>query len=890
MTPERWQRIKPLLQSALEREPGERSAFLAAECAGDLALRKDVESLITSLDHAGEFIESPAFEVMAGSLADDQVVGRNLGPYVISARLGAGGMGEVYLAEDARLGRKVALKMLPASLTTEDERVRRFQQEARAASALNHPNIITIYEIGEVDSRHYMATEFIDGETLFERLRAGLMKMSDALDVAVQVTSALCAAHQAGIVHRDIKPGNIMLRTDGIVKVLDFGLATLTEQKSDDLEAATLVKTKPGIIMGSAHYMSPEQARGQKMDPRTDIFSLGIVLYQMVSGRVPFAGQTMTDVLASILMLEPPSLSQSAPEAPEELQRIVHSTLRKDKVERYQTAGELLIDLKALKQRLEFEAELERSSQDRKNASTRRPRRSAKSKAISSLAVLPLVNASTDPNMDYFSDGITESIINSLSQLPKLRVVGRGTAFRYKGREVDPHEAGQQLGVRAVLTGRVRQIGNELMIAAELIDVTDDSHLWGEHYSRNLSDIFAVQEEIAKEISEKLRLKLTPAQRKRLTKRSTGSTEAYHLYLKGRFFWNKRTEQGLRQSIEYFQQAIHKDPAFAAAYAGISDCYTILVVRHGMSSVDGLLGAKAAATKALEIDNTLAEAHTSLAHALLHNWEWEEAEKEFERALALNPGDATTHNFFGEYLSAVGQIQKALVEIKKAQELDPLSLIINSLAAWTFYFARDYDQAIRECRKALEIDSNFSWARYRLGQAYERKGMFDEAIVELQKAKQLSYDNKEMSAALGHVYAVSGRQKEARSILDELQEESDRGSCSPYDIGLIHAGFGENDQAFYWFEKGYQAHDSKIIHLKVDPRLDGLHSDPRFADLVRRLGLPERLEFDVEADTVTPGPSGSTSPSVPLEQEIRFCTTADGVASLMPPWAMDHPL
>ncbi len=357
MTPERWQRIKPLLQSALERDPGERSAFLAAECAGDQALRKDVESLISSHEQAGDFIEAPALEVMAGSLADDQVVGRNLGPYAVSARLGAGGMGEVYLAEDSRLGRKVALKMLPAFLTTEDERVRRFQQEARAASALNHPNIITIYEIGEMDSRHFMATEFIEGETLFERLKSGLMKISDALDVAVQVTSALCAAHQAGIVHRDIKPGNIMLRTDGIVKVLDFGLATLTEQKSDDLEAATLVKTKQGIVMGTAHYMSPEQARGQKMDTRTDIFSLGVVLYQMVTGHVPFVGQTMTDVLASILMLEPPSLSQSAPEAPEELQRIVHSALRKDKEERCQTAGELLADLKALKRRLEFEVE-----------------------------------------------------------------------------------------------------------------------------------------------------------------------------------------------------------------------------------------------------------------------------------------------------------------------------------------------------------------------------------------------------------------------------------------------------------------------------------------------------------------------------------------------------
>src|SRR5882762_2094460 len=359
MNPERWQQIKSLLHSALERAPGERAAFLDEACAGTPSLRSEVESLIVSYEQAGGFIESPAVEFMADSLGDktESLAGQSFGPYQINARIGTGGMGEVYLAQDSRLGRKVALKMLPDYFTRDDERVRRFQQEARAASALNHPNIITIYEIGEIDSRHFIATEFIEGETLRRRMTRSQMEIGDVLDVATQVAWALSAAHQAGIAHRDIKPGNIMLRPDGVVKVLDFGLAKLTEQKGDDLEAATLVHTKQGIVMGTAHYMSPEQARGQKMDARTDIFSLGVVLYEMVTGRVPFAGQTMTDVLASILMLEPPSLSQSAPEAPEELQRIVHSALRKNKDERYQTAGELLNDLKALKQRLAFERE-----------------------------------------------------------------------------------------------------------------------------------------------------------------------------------------------------------------------------------------------------------------------------------------------------------------------------------------------------------------------------------------------------------------------------------------------------------------------------------------------------------------------------------------------------
>ncbi len=779
---------------------------------------------------------------MANSLSEqtDSLVGQSFGPYQIDARGGFGGMGEVYLAQDSRLQRKVALKMLPDNFTRDNERVRRFQQEARAVSALNHPNILTIYEIGQIDARHFIATEFIEGDTLRQRMTRMQMKIAEVLDVATQVAGALSAAHQAGIVHRDIKPENIMLRPDGVVKVLDFGLAKLTEQKWNDLEAETLIQTQQGIVMGTANYMSPEQARGLKVDTRSDIFSLGVVIYETLTGHVPFPGQTMTDVLASILMLEPPSLSQSAAGVPDELQRIVQNALQKDKEQRYQTAGELLSDLKVLKQSLDFELEPERSNLRLKTTSTRRLGRSAKTKAIKSLAVLPLTNVSDDPNMEYFSDGVTESIINALSQLPNLRVVARSTVFRYKGQESDPKEVGQQLGVRAVLTGRVRQAGDELMIAAELIDVTNDAHLWGEHYSRKLSDIFAVQEEIAKEISEKLRLKLTPAEQKRLTMRSTESAEAYQLYLKGRFFWNKRTQEGLRQSMAYFQQAIEKDPTYAAAYAGISDCNTVFVVRHGMSSKEGLPRAKAAAMKALEIDNALAEAHTSLAHAMLHDWEWAEAEREFQRALELNPGDASAHSFFAEYLLAVERIDEAIEEIKKAQEIDPLSLIINTIVAWAFYFAGQYDEAIIQCHKALEIDSSFSWAHYRLGQAYEGKEMFAESIAELEKAKELYPGNTEILAALAHAYAASGSKTKAQEILHELQEESDRGSCSAYDIALIHSGLGDNDQAFHWLEKAYQEHDGSIIHLKADPRLDGLHSDSRFTELVRRLGLHPR--------------------------------------------------
>src|SRR5437016_4663786 len=450
---------------------------------------------------------------MADSLTNLQgasFIGQSFGPYKILEHIGAGGMGDVYLAEDVRLGRKVALKILPVGFTRDHERVRRFQQEARSASALNHPNILTIFEIGEVDARHFIATEFIEGETLRQRMVKSHLEINEVLDVAVQVAAALTAAHQAGIAHRDIKPENIMLRQDGFVKVVDFGIAKLTEPKTDESEAVTLLNTKQGTVIGTAHYMSPERARGLQIDARTDIWSLGVVLYEMVAGSVPFKGATSSDVIASVLDREPTTLARFCPEVPNELEWIVKKALRKHRDERYQTIRELVTDLKSLARKLQFEEELARSADDRKSAdllrrssyaSSETDRAGAQSQeqrsrqVIDSLAILPMSNESGDPGMEYFSDGITESIINALSQLPGLRVVARSTVFRYKGLEVDPQEVGQQLGARAVLTGRVRQVGDELMIAAELIDVTNDSQLWGEHYNRTLSDIFDVRSE-----------------------------------------------------------------------------------------------------------------------------------------------------------------------------------------------------------------------------------------------------------------------------------------------------------------------------------------------------------------------------------------------------------
>jgi eukaryotic-like serine/threonine-protein kinase len=553
------------------------------------------------------------------------MIGKTLSHYQVTEKLGAGGMGEVYLAQDTQLRRKVALKLLPAQFTKDEDRLHRFEQEAYAASALNHPNIITIHEIGQVGDSHFIATEFIDGQTLRQQMTSRL-RLTEALDVVIQVASALTAAHAAGILHRDVKPENVMLRPDGLVKVLDFGLAKLAERSSPRMGAeaptAAQVDTDPGTVMGTAQYMSPEQARGLKVDGRTDIFSLGVVLYEMVAGRAPFEGATAADLIISIVEKEPAPLSRYAPDVRAELQRIVSKALRKDRETRYQTVKDLLIDLKSLREELEFEAKLERSGERNVTrgelvtpsggqagvaagelvVSTEeagvvvRTTSSAEylvgevrrhkgpvllalailiiagaaifysargGKAIDSVAVLPFVNASADPDTEYLSDGITESLINSLSQVSRIKVIARSSVFRYKGRETDPRAVGRELGVQAVLTGRVMQRGDDLSISAELMDARDNSHIWGEQYHRKLADLLTVQQEITRDMSEKLRLKLSGEEQKRLTKSYTENAEAFQLYSKGRYYWNRQTEDGTKKAIECFQQAIDKDPNYA---------------------------------------------------------------------------------------------------------------------------------------------------------------------------------------------------------------------------------------------------------------------------------------------------------------------------------------
>ncbi len=796
--------------------------------------------------------------------------GDQLGRYQIRSLLGAGGMGQVYLAQDTQLDRPVALKMLPANVTSDADRLRRFKQEARATSALNHPNILTIYEVGESEGAHFIATEFIDGVTLRVHMARNTLKISDALDLAIQMTSALDAAHRAGVVHRDIKPENAMLREDGYLKILDFGLAKLAERAAADSEAITLAETDPGIVMGTVGYMSPEQARGLVVDTRSDIFSMGVVLYEMLTGRSPFAGNSTSSVLVSILEREPPPLSRFIPNAPAELQRIITRSLAKNRDERYQTVRDLYVDLKAFKQEWDFQLKLENTTEKQgilhgggatligriadtvqekendfyKTLNSTQPRfsqtarRLNRDEPIDSLAVLPLVNASKDPGAEYLSDGITESIINSLSQLPQLRVMARSTVFRYKGLEVDPMEVGQALDVRAVMLGRVLQVGDQLVIKTELVDVADGSHLWGAQYNRKPADIFAVQDEISGEIYEKLRLRLTGEDhKKRLVKRYTDDTEAYQLYLKGRFHTSKATRDGLQKGIDYFNEAIGIDPTYARAYSGLAEAYYGLSSAH-LPPKEAMPKARAAAMKALEMDDTLAEAHASLALVkVFYDWDWNGAETEYRRAIELNPGYASAHHWYGWYLALMGRLDQATSEMNRAQELDPLSLEITADLGLSFFFARRYDRAIEQFRKALEMDQHFIWARFFIGWAEEQQGMIDEAIAEYQKAAQVE-DALVIKAALGHAYAVGGRVDEAQAILDEFERLSESKHVSPYDFAIIHTALGAREQAFECLERAYENRSEALVWLKVDPRLDPLRATPQFIDLLRRVGLP----------------------------------------------------
>jgi len=781
--------------------------------------------------------------------------GVRLGPYEIVSRIGVGGMGEVYRAHDPRLRRDVAIKVLPAEFSADSDRLRRFEQEARAAAALNHPNIVTIHSVEEADRTRFLTMELLEGRSLNELIATEGMPLDRLLKIIIPLADAVSAAHQAGITHRDLKPGNVMLTADGRVKVLDFGLAKLREPASLDADAnalPTATVTGEGRILGTVEYMSPEQVEGKPIDPRSDIFSLGVMFFEMATGRRPFAGDTSVSLLSSIIKDTPQSVTDLKPALPQELSRIVKRCLVKDPEYRYQSAKDLRNELR----------ELEEDSALPAGVPTRRRAtriavgallmaavglivgrlwftRGAAGGPIDSLAVLPFVNVGADPNTDYLSDGITENLINSLSQFPRLRVVPRSRAFRYRGRDAEPEKVGRELGVLAVLTGRVVQHGDDLNIQTELVDVAADSQLWGRQYNRKLSEIITIQEEIAKDVAEELRLKPTREEQNRLTKRSTESPEAHQLYLKGRYLWNRRTRETVRRAAQYFQQAIDRDPGYGLAWAGLADCYGVSGVYGVMSNKDSIPLAKEAAIKALEIDDTLAEAHASLGYAEGYDWDWSDAEREFQRAIQLDPTYPTAHHWRAtNFLEPMGRLNEAMTELKRAHELDPLSPVINAVLARNFMFARQYDRAAEQLRTTLEIDPNFALAHSYLGLFYELKGMLGQAIAEFQAWQTLSGDEPAATGALGHAYALSGKRAEAQKAIVRLRDLSKDRYVAPYDVAVVYVGLGDTDQTMEWLQRAYEDHSAWLIWIELDLRFDGIRGDPRYRDLLRRMKIP----------------------------------------------------
>jgi len=790
------------------------------------------------------------------------VIGEKIGHYKVQSSIGAGGMGEIYRASDTRLRRDVAIKILPESLMKDASAIERFMREAYAASALNHPNILTIFDIGEHEKTHFIATEFVEGETLRQKMQASRLRLTDILDVAIQTAGALVAAHEAGIIHRDVKPENIMIRHDGYVKVLDFGIAKLSENESPeiDADAATLVQsiTAKGMILGTAFYMSPEQARGLRVDARSDIFSLGAVIYEMTARKLPFSGQTIADIIASILKSEPAPLSEVVRNLPPEFERIVAKALNKKRAGRYQTMKDFAEDLKQIRQRLAFQTELERIhiSNDVFAASgeifplegaTRilpknsfPPRKTRTRKAIDSLAVLPLVNSKADAETEYLADGITEGIINSLSKLPKLRVVPRSTVFRYKGQQNDPQQIGSELGVRAVFAGRILQIGDSLIVNAELVDIANEAQIWGENYRREMTDIFTLLDEIAEDISEKLKLKLSGEDKKQLAKRYTENSEAYQFYLKGRYFvTSKRTEEWIKKGIEYFQKAIDLDPNYALAYSGIAEAYGFLASSTGgWSPSEAYPKAEAAAMKALELDETLGEAHCSLGFSrLLYDWDFADAERQFKRAIELSPNYPNSHDGYGFYLKAVGRHAEAIEKCRQAQKLDPLSPFAYVSLGYAHYFARDYEKAIDECRRALEMDKHSTFAHRNLGLAYLQQGKLEKAIEALSNAVKFSQGGLAFESYLGFAYAVAGKRTEALEVLASLEDLDKERYVPAYNFAIIHAGLGNFDKSFEWFEQARKERSGFLPFLKVEPVVDCLRADSRFQNLLNQIGI-----------------------------------------------------
>ena len=837
--------------------------------------------------------------------------GTRLSHYEILSRIGVGGMGEVYLAQDTKLDRKVALKILPADVASNHDRMQRFIREAKAAAALNHPHIAQIHEISEHEGMHFIVMEFIDGVTLRDRIQGDRTELKKLLKSLQQVAEGLSKAHAAGIVHRDLKPDNIMITRDGFAKVLDFGLAKLVEKsglglgQSEGSNAPTNVMQQhsaPGTVMGTVGYMSPEQAQGKtnEIDQRSDIFSFGCILFEAITGKKPFEGDSVIKSLHSLIYEPAPQLKELNPSAPAELQRIVGRCLEKDPDERYQTIKDVGIELKHLRRGMTDAIETragsspstsqhasvrgDDSSQDSSSNSSLQTEPVAPSTQISSIeyivagikrhklatfllitvaaaaiggfaayrratnsevriesiAVMPFVNESGSADVEYLSDGMTETLISSLSQLPNLNVKARSSVFHYKGKDFDLQKTAQELKVQAILTGRVVQRGEQLTLSLELVNTQTENAIWSEQYNRKQTDLVSLQSEIARDVSSKLRVKLSGADEQKLAKSYTANPEAYQLYLKGRFYWNKRASDSLKRAVEFYKQAIEKDPSYALAYSGLAETYVLFSPYSVALPQESFPQARAAALRALEIDDSLAEAHAALGlYLTTFERNRSEAEKELRRAIELNPNYATAHHWLGlEILAPTKRFDEGLVELRRAEELDPLSSVIVTEVGGCLLYARRYDEAIAQFKHSLTLDPKFYYAHVYLGWAFNAKGMYREAIDEYRKALELN-DDPTAKAFLALSLAKMGQRGEAIKLRDQLKLESPHRYVPSYCFAIIHLALGEKDEAFVWLEKDIAERSSWPVVYAVVPELDELRDDPRFKDMLKRLNLPE---------------------------------------------------